>query len=714
MKKIPIVAILMMMCVSPLFAVHTILRNASNLTSGILPNERVDDSSITQRGSTPLLVDGTDVVRSSHIFGGFSGIVGFETVFPTNTQRGAFLLNGFGGLRASHTIFTDFSTGVIRTDLALTGVATGTLRVDLALTGVATGTLRTDLAFVGQATGTLNILKMDNGTRVVRASNTVFNDWSTGTLQSNIDTLSAQLSAKLDNNFSVVHASNAFTGQTGGLLANTSSVIFASHTATGQTGGLLPNSPKNLTSSHTVTGISGSVLENSNNVVRASHTFFTDWSTTTLATRLDNVATDTTTITTRLNNGAVGANDEGTFKGNSTMFDFVGAGVVASQVGGTTTVTIAGGGQSRTDWDLYVGTPGTPNVDTTIENTAQWDLTLASFSMRGLSLSATAQLRVFFKSGTYVMTGATIPAGCYVMGGSSVVWKANSTVNSIVMIYGVMDNIKFDGGGLDVAGRIIGISGRGKLTNYEIYGVSGLTAIGPQRCALGVVDATGYEISYGKIADLKSLTGVAYVGDNAGFKVERSSNGIVMFNRWKFSPSSGNGGAGMSFFFSSGLDFHNNELVDVDQSGFAINEGCTTLWFHDNTIKRGYRGDGNNTGVWIFASSGWTTATVSTGVVISNNYISYENTTQATAFVVFFNNSAAAKFADGVIVKGNIVFSPAGGGGGGDVFIRTIANSRAILVQDNTVRGLVGFITDTGAPNLVYQSVGNIFGIVEQ
>lgn len=72
MKKIPIVAILMMMCVSPLFAVHTILRNASNLTSGILPNERVDDSSITQRGSTPLLVDGTDVVRSSHIFGGFS------------------------------------------------------------------------------------------------------------------------------------------------------------------------------------------------------------------------------------------------------------------------------------------------------------------------------------------------------------------------------------------------------------------------------------------------------------------------------------------------------------------------------------------------------------------------------------------------------------------------------------------------------------------
>lgn len=90
-------------------AEHLQPRNASNLTVGTLPNERVDDSSITQRGSTPLLVDGLSVIR------------------------------------ASNTRFADFSTDTLRTDLAAIGVDTGTIRIDLAATGVATGTIRTDL-----------------------------------------------------------------------------------------------------------------------------------------------------------------------------------------------------------------------------------------------------------------------------------------------------------------------------------------------------------------------------------------------------------------------------------------------------------------------------------------------------------------------------------------------------------------------------------------
>jgi len=121
--------------VNILKAEHRFGINADNITFGTLKNERLDKSSVTLRGNAPFLLDGTEVIRSSHIAGGFSGIIGSEVVFATNTKRGV-----LGGV-LSNEIGVVASSNILDRTLLQADIALKTIDAENAVTGINGGLL---------------------------------------------------------------------------------------------------------------------------------------------------------------------------------------------------------------------------------------------------------------------------------------------------------------------------------------------------------------------------------------------------------------------------------------------------------------------------------------------------------------------------------------------------------------------------------------------
>ena len=77
--------------VNPLYSTHTILRNAGNLTSGTLPNERLDNSSVTKQGnliSISTVASGLNTLQLS------SGTAFLRTDGSTQTKAGSLQIDG--------------------------------------------------------------------------------------------------------------------------------------------------------------------------------------------------------------------------------------------------------------------------------------------------------------------------------------------------------------------------------------------------------------------------------------------------------------------------------------------------------------------------------------------------------------------------------------------------------------------------------------------
>src|SRR3990167_6624980 len=174
------------------------------------------------------------------------------------------------------------------------------------------------------------------------------------------------------------------------------------------------------------------------------------------------------TSTMTLGFGIQSFRDQGTALtgGNVTSVDCVGKGVDCTQSGSSVPVTITA--SITKTYELVVGTPGAIGVDAYVSSLETWNSILSSVGARGLIFQTTVYASIFMKNGVYQIQGATIPQNVTVICGSSVVWKATNGAQGIARIYGKVNGMKFDLGGIAFKSRMVWVSSFARLSNWEI------------------------------------------------------------------------------------------------------------------------------------------------------------------------------------------------------------------------------------------------------
>ena len=112
-------------------------------------------------------------------------------------------------------------------------------------------------------------------------------------------------------------------------------------------------------------------------------------------------------------------------------------------------------------YDLYVGTPTTPNVDAVVGGLDSFDAMYATVGVRGLLQTSTMNVSIIMAEGIYPnLTSATIPRGVSITGiaGSSTVWYPTNTNSPFLTIHGKLDNVIIDLQGRAFAGDVIRIA----------------------------------------------------------------------------------------------------------------------------------------------------------------------------------------------------------------------------------------------------------------
>ena len=378
-----------------------ILRDASNLSRGLLPCARLDPncglfSDATQATTTLRTdVDGkitsgennAGVLRSSHTnAGALGGLIGNGVGVISSTMTKGLLENAPGVLRSSHTN-AGASGGLVANGV---GVIASTQTAGLFVAGEGNaGVLRSSHSNVG-ATGGL----VGNGAGVI------FSSMTTGLIP---------------NTVGVLTSSHTNAGAVGGLVENGASVISSSQTFglitagqsnagviyTSMTIGFIPNTAGVLRSSHTKSGAIGGLVENGVGGIFSTH---------------------------------IGASGVIATNYTNTNLTVNSAGIITAASNGT------GGGTPvySSLSEIVIGTVSATGVNATIANLADWNTALASTPASGLTTSTTGQAVFYFKNGIYSMMGATVPAGVTIVCASSVVFQAQNANQTIMTNYGIV------------------------------------------------------------------------------------------------------------------------------------------------------------------------------------------------------------------------------------------------------------------------------------
>jgi len=278
-----------------------------------------------------------------------------------------------------------------------------------------------------------------------------------------------------------------------------------------------------------------------------------------ILTRFSDIATSTTSINStvtaiRTSTAAVESTlsqrtqvwyDEGTALtgGDIKAVNVVGGNVQATQSGSTVTITISGsgtsGGSSFRAYTLYVGTPGTPNVDAVIGGPASFDAMFASVAARGLTYGSSVTATIYMNNGVYSISNTTIPAGIEIHCGSSVTFTPTNFTDSIFTVYGKIFGPRFDVQSRAFNGRLVDIKGGGQVLDIR------------SSTGVGSMVQTGALMSF--------------------FRIESASNVVITGN--------------LTEFASSQQDLFNGGLAFIDKS--------TDVYINLNTNKR-YGGTGSH------------------------------------------------------------------------------------------------------------------------
>lgn len=212
-------------------------------------------------------------------------------------------------------------------------------------------------------------------------------------------------------------------------------------------------------------------------------------------------------------------------------------------------------------YDLYVGTPGTPNVDVVVGmDAASFDAAFASIAARGMTYASSGPKSIYWGNGDYAPGGSTIPAGVDITPGSSVNWHATNIAGGIVVVYGRVGGngvyLSFDS--VAYAGRAVQLKSNSRFT---VRGTTGVAATSQSsiRTSMFWMKNTTYCVLTGDVdehaqcAQDNSCGGLVYM--------EKSSDCLVNLNT-KFVY----GGSGAQSFYVGEGD---RNIIDGNYDGMG-------------------------------------------------------------------------------------------------------------------------------------------------
>lgn len=424
------------------------------------------------------------------------------------------------------------------------------------------------------------------------------------------------------------------------------------------------------------------------------------------------ISTTTTELQTR--SVPIRISDEGTSITNAvTAIDCVGGGVACTASGSTVTLTIAGssgGGGGINPFSIVIGTFGSVagSVDIASSNVNGLNDALARCGAMGLLETSTAVCTILYKSGTYIMAGATTPAKVKVWAvpDSSTVWKPSANNTSIVDVYGTLDGIDFDWDGKAYVGRGVVLHSSGSVRNFVSYNAASADAGSSNLMSLFYLYNTVGATLQGDMRDMAArfvqlgtkpagivtaensrdshiilkTSNISYAATNRGFIVIQASTNTFIED---------------SEFRSAGGNF---VLIEGGNNGCGMVR--SKMW-----VDAGIDGDGlvevglvTNSPV-VFGSS--------TRTVISDNTF---YTTQTGKIINAEINGSNGGLISGTLIKGNVVVNNSGGA---VTFLTTVAGQSGTVAMGNKVDNGVTFVSD-GGNGTKTASLGNFVYNVEQ
>lgn len=678
-----------------LFGIHTILRTATNITTGELDSARLSNSSITKLGPT---------IEIGEITGGAETFLqnDFSVIFSSHINAGA---------RSIHTSTTTLSSSTSTLQTRVNSIATDT----------------------GTLTSRVNSIATDTGTLILLGNNTNY----------------------IRDIPEVLKSSHTTSGISGGLLANNLQVIFGSHTKTGQ---FLRNDVGVIGSTHIIDGTIGTAdLDNlavttaklgndsvtsakiSDGVILKADIadgLFIDNNvagiifSSALAGNLTSISSFSVTGTSITFNSQTST---GTlvFQSSAPMTN----GIWRVQngvtfVGGDLDTTGGGGGgggisisSAGKPFQIVVGTVGSLGTDIQSANEGGINTAIAPFEA-GIAQDTGTPATVFLKQGTYTWTNLTIPRGITVQGleGSSTVITAGSLTVPAVTVFGKIKNLIFNVPGA-YSDTLIVVRDSGVVDNVRIMngqradGNAGTTQIylyGAVDCYVDAViddfEGAAQDDRWGGV-----LSSTETLSGNVRLRIEgkgEGGTGTQVFGitatgafRTNFYAPGAAVTAGTATVLNINLDWQHAG----GRRGMFITGGATNLHISgkidiDQNIT-------NATGILMFEAQ--TAFRNSTGNVVSNlDVIVRENVAQpANGGVIFVNNSTS--ITEGLIVQ-NCTVKQIGLHEGSDIIFVDVDDTQIFgtVLKGNSVFGMS--LIQEGGTGSKYQSLGNFIENIEQ
>lgn len=218
---------------------------------------------------------------------------------------------------------------------------------------------------------------------------------------------------------------------------------------------------------------------------------------------------------------------------------------------------------------IVVGTAGAVGVDAYVTNVNQFNLILGSFAARGLTTSTTVQGKIYFREGTYDMTGTTVPRGIKLYAiGSSVTFILNATDKELIYNYGEIGTSQhpftLSGNGLAFRGYgTISIKSNSK-TYAIITGGQGIPN-GVSNVNFILVEDSTNAVGAIDFQQTRSVTNGNLIGLVNNFLMRNSSFCVFDLKVASFSQAAVSGvGVNGYFYFVNG--FFNKVKFDADMS----------------------------------------------------------------------------------------------------------------------------------------------------
>lgn len=403
------------------------------------------------------------------------------------------------------------------------------------------------------------------------------------------------------------------------------------------------------------------------------------------------VVVATASIVSKLINGPITTYDDRRPQLNATTLNFDNNLYVDSGIGGT--ITIRGTDKA---YDLKIGTYGTEGVDMYVDNVNQWNMALSSVGISvGMVFNSTYNARILSLNQNALMSGATIPQGVKVYGGSSSTWVDNGTaVTQFLRIYGEVYNMNLNLSGLAFSSSKIQMSSGSKLVDSTIYGAyNQLGSILNSHAIL--VNGINIDILNSSILDAVHLAGVAMYGDASPVRILSSSNVIVDFKNFNMDSFGSNNRTNMQISLSTGVAVSGNFRMAGDGINFAhgnVDCGIKARPNGKNTYIEypGASGQMPDVGVIIIGEASGTSNGTSTSAYITNVDIVTRGNDTAN---VIRSANGAGKDASGIIIKNVTVRCSIGNS---ITAISLAAQTVAAVIDNVDVYGCSAALADSG------------------